>query len=140
MKLKLERLYLKDTYTIGKLYINDKYFCDTVEDKVRDLNKDGDLNDLGETKVYGETAIPYGTYEVEVTYSPKFKRKLPLIKNVPHFEGIRIHRGNYATSSHGCLIVGENKIKGGVINSTKYEVELTNILENTNEKITIEIV
>lgn len=143
MKLKLERLYLKDTYTIGKLYIDDKYFCDTVEDKVRDLNKDGDLNDLGETKVYGETAIPYGTYEVEVTYSPKFKRELPLIKNVPHFEGIRIHKGNYATNSSGCVITGENKIKGGVINSTPYEIKITSLIkeaQNKGEKITIEIV
>lgn len=140
MVLKLIRKYLKDTYTIGKLYINGVYFCDTVEDKVRDYNKDGDLNDLGETKVYGETAIPYGTYEVEVTYSPKFKRDLPLIKNVPHFEGIRIHRGNYPKDSLGCVLVGENKVKGGVINSTKYEVELTKILKETKEKITIEIV
>ena len=140
MVLKLVRKYLKDTYTIGKLYINGVYFCDTVEDKVRDYNKDGDLNDLGETKVYGETAIPYGTYEVEVTYSPKFKRDLPLIKNVPHFEGIRIHRGNYPKDSLGCVLVGENKVKGGVINSTKYEVELTKRLKETREKITIEIV
>jgi hypothetical protein len=143
MKLKLERLYLKDTYTIGKLYIDGKYFCDTVEDKVRDLNKDGDLNDLGETKVYGETAIPYGTYEVEVTYSPKFKRELPLIKNVPHFEGIRIHKGNYATNSSGCIITGENKIKGGVINSTPYEIKITSLIkeaQNKGDKITIEIV
>lgn len=140
MKLKLIRKFLKDTYTIGKLYIDNIYFCDIVEDKVRDYNKDGDLNDIGENKVYGETAIPYGTYEVEVTYSPKFKRDLPLIKNVPHFEGIRIHRGNYPKDSLGCLICGENKIKGGVINSTKYEESLVKILKETNEKITIEIV
>lgn len=140
MKLKLERKYLKETYTIGNLYIDGKFFCNTVEDKVRDLNKDGDLLDPGETKVYGETAIPYGTYEVEVTYSPKFRRDLPLIKNVPHFEGIRIHRGNWATDSHGCPIVGENKVKGGVINSTPYEEKLTKILKETTEKITIEIV
>lgn len=140
MRLKLERKYLKETYTIGNLYIDGKFFCNTVEDKVRDLNKDGDLLDPGETKVYGETAIPYGTYEVEVTYSPKFRRDLPLIKNVPHFEGIRIHRGNWATDSHGCPIVGENKVKGGVINSTPYEEKLTKILKETTEKITIEIV
>lgn len=143
MRLKLERLYLKDAYTIGKLYINGEYFCDTIEDKVRDLNKDGDLNDLGETKVYGETAIPYGTYEVEVTYSLKFKRELPLIKNVPHFEGIRIHRGNYAKDSLGCIIVGENKVRGGVLNSTPYEIKITSLIkeaQNKGEKITIEIV
>lgn len=140
MRLKLERKYLKETYTIGNLYIDGKFFCNTVEDKVRDLNKDGDLLDPGETKVYGETAIPYGTYEVEVTYSPKFRRDLPLIKNVPHFEGVRIHKGNWASNSHGCPIVGENKVKGGVINSTPYEEKLTKILKETKEKITIEIV
>lgn len=140
MRLKLERKYLKETYTIGNLYIDGKFFCNTVEDKVRDLNKDGDLLDPGETKIYGQTAIPYGIYEVEVTYSPKFKRNLPLIKNVPHFKGIRFHKGNWASDSHGCPIVGENKIKGGVINSTFYEERLTKILEETKEKITIEIV
>ena len=139
MILKLVRKHLKDTYTIGKLYINGVYFCDTLEDKVRDYNKDGDLNDLGETKVYGETAIPYGTYEVEVTYSPKFKRELPLIKNVPHFEGIRIHRGNYPKDTLGCILVGENKVKGGLINSTKYEVDLTKKLKEVKEKVTIKI-
>ena len=131
MKLRLERKYLKDTYTIGKLYIDYTYFCDTIEDKVRGL---------AEPKVYGETAIPYGIYEVEVTYSPKFKRELPLIKNVPFFEGIRIHKGNTAEDSSGCIIVGENKVKGKVINSTKYEESLVKILKETKEKIIIEIV
>ena len=131
MKLRLERKHLKDTYTIGKLYIDYTYFCDTIEDKVRGLV---------EPKVYGETAIRYGIYEVEVTYSPKFKRELPLIKDVPFFEGIRIHRGNTASDSSGCIIVGENKVKGKVINSTKYEELLVKTLKSTNEKITIEIV
>ncbi len=143
MNLTLKRRYFASTYTIGSIYINGKYFCDTVEDKNRDLNKDGDLNDPGEGKVYAKTAIPFGKYTVIVNRSPKFKRELPRLLNVKHFEGILIHRGSTANSSAGCIIVGENKVKGGVINSAKYEIELTKILkeaQNRREQITITIV
>ena len=116
MKIVLKRIALRDTYTIGKLYIDNKYICDTVEDKVRDINKNGKF-DEGEKKVYGETAIPYGTYEVKWTYSPRFKRYMPELLNVPSFSGIRIHSGNTAADSLGCIIVGENKVVGKVINS-----------------------
>lgn len=142
MKLELKRIYLGDTYTIGKLYIDDKYFCDTLEDKNRDINKNGKF-DNGETKVYAETAIPYGTYKIQVTYSPKFKRDLPLLLNVPHFEGIRIHRGNTKEDTAGCILLGENKVKGKVINSTPYEEKLTKLMKEAasrGESITIKIV
>lgn len=129
MLIKLHRRYLGD-YTIGSLFIDGKYFCDTIEDKVRDLNKDGDLNDEGEQKVYGETAIPYGTYKVELSMSPKFKRFLPMVLDVKHFTGIRIHRGNTAEDSSGCIILGENKIKGKVINSTGYEIALVRMIKS----------
>lgn len=109
MVLLLKRKYLADTYTIGDLYIDGVFVANTVEDKVRDLSK--------EKKVYGETAIPYGTYKVSWTYSPKFKRYMPLLENVPYFSGIRIHSGNTAKDSLGCIIVGENKQKGMVLNS-----------------------
>lgn len=128
-ELFLQRRYLKEDYTIGRLSVDDVVFCDTLEDKVRDYNKDGDLNDEDEEKVYGETAIPFGRYRVIVTYSPKFKRKLPLLCNVPHFEGIRIHGGKYNTNTEGCILLGENKIKGGLINSKQYVDELTNWIE-----------
>lgn len=98
MELTLKRAALRDTYTIGKLYVNGQYFCDTCEDKVRDLNKDGDLNDPGEGKIFAQTAIPYGKYEVTLKVkSPKFSLKsaynwckgyLPRLINVPHFDGI----------------------------------------------------
>lgn len=141
MKLILKRVALMDTYTIGKLYVNDKYFCDTLEDKVRDLNKDGKFDD-GEVKVYGETAIPYGTYEVEITYSNHFKRNLPLLLNVPSYEGVRIHRGNTSKDTLGCILLGENKKRGMVINSAPYEISLTKELtdaQNNKENITITI-
>ncbi len=134
MKLTLKRIALKDKYTIGHLYIDDKYFCDTVEDKVRDLSK--------EKKVYGETAIPYGTYEVKWTYSNKFKKYMPLLVNVPQFEGIRIHSGNTAADSLGCIIVGQNKEVGKVLNSRSTVSKLYPIIEKGCKagKVTIEIV
>lgn len=141
MELLLERKYLKDKYTIGNLYINGVFFCNILEDKVVDLNKNG-LFDCGEFKIKGHTAIPYGKYKVKLTYSPKFKRELPLLINVPHFEGIRIHRGNTSEDSAGCLLPGENREKGKVLNSTKYETELIKKIKSlpVNEKITIKII
>lgn len=142
MKLELKRRFLGESYTIGSLSIDGKKFCDTLEDKVRDLNKNG-VFDGDEKKVYGETAIPYDTYDVVVDYSPKFKRELPRLQNVRHFEGILIHRGNTAEDSAGCILVGENKVKGKVINSTPYEKELVRILkeaQDRKEPITIKIV
>lgn len=122
MDLYLHRIFKGETYTIGNLYFNGKYFCDTLEDKVRVLRDIGD-------KIKGETAIPSGRYEVKLTYSPKFKRVLPLVCDVPYFDGIRIHRGNTSKDTQGCILVGENKVKGKVINSTKYEEELVKLLK-----------
>lgn len=142
MELLLERKYIKPEYCIGRLYINGEFFCNTLEDTIRDINKNGTF-DCGEFKISGHTAIPYGTYEVQVTYSPKFKRELPLLLDVPSFTGIRIHRGNTNEDSSGCILVGENTKKGMVLNSTKYEEELTKLLKNTQnkkEKIIITIV
>ena len=130
-KLLLRRIAKKPTYTIGKLYVDGTYFCDTIEDKVRDLPR--------EPKVYGETAIPAGTYKVIVNISPKFKRLLPRLLNVPYFDGILIHRGNTEKDSAGCIILGENKVVGKVINSTGYEQRLVELLKNEKD-IQIEVI
>lgn len=127
MKLFLQRIAQTPEYTIGRLYINDNFFCNTLEDAVR------------EEKIAGKTAIPEGIYNVVVNHSPKFKRDLPLLLDVPNFEGIRIHRGNTVKDTSGCILVGLNRVKGKVLDSTKYELELTRILKSTNEDITIEI-
>lgn len=134
MKLELKRIALRPTYTIGRLYVDGQYWCDTLEDRVRDLSK--------ERKVPGETAIPPGTYDVVVNISPKFKRLLPRLLRVPHFDGILIHRGNTAADSAGCILVGENRAVGKVLNSTYWEKRITDNLlaaHSKNEDIRITI-
>lgn len=139
MKLTLKRFHFADTYTIGKLFIEDKPFCDVLEDVVRDKNKDGDLQDEGEAKVYGQTAIPFGTYKVILTESNRFKTILPLLVDVPEFEGVRIHAGNTSEDTHGCLLVGENKEKGKVLNSKATMERLMPILRIAKD-ITLKII
>lgn len=131
MKLELVRHYLGENYTIGKLSIDSKYFCDTLEDAVRPI------------KIYGETAIPFGTYKIILNESPRFGRVLPRLLNVPKFDGVLIHRGNTAEDTAGCILVGENKVKGKVVNSTPYEIGLVKMMQEAidrGEKITIEII
>ena len=140
MKLTLKRIALRPTYTIGKLYIDDAYFCDTLEDTVRDTNKSGKF-DNGEQKIKGKTAIPYGTYEIKWTYSPRFKKYTPQLMNVPSFEGIRVHAGNTSADTEGCLILGENKQVGKVLNSRATINKFYPIINEacSNGKVTIEI-
>lgn len=140
MKLTLKRIALRPTYTIGKLYIDDAYFCDTLEDTVRDTNKNGKF-DNGEQKIKGKTAIPYGTYEIKWTYSPRFKKYTPQLMNVPSFEGIRVHAGNTSADTEGCLILGENKQVGKVLNSRATINKFYPIIKEacSNGKVTIEI-
>lgn len=116
MNITVKRIALRPTYTIGKMYINGKYYCDTLEDTVRDLNQNGKF-DGNESKIYGQTAIPYGTYRVLWTYSPRFKKYMPELKDVPEFSGVRIHAGNTNADTLGCILVGQNKQVGKVINS-----------------------
>lgn len=140
MKLTLKRIALRSTYTIGKLYVDDAYFCDTLEDTVRDINKSGKF-DNGEQKIKGKTAIPYGTYEIKWTYSPRFKKYTPQLMNVPSFEGIRVHAGNTSDDTEGCLILGENKQVGKVLNSRATINKFYPIIKEacSNGKVTIEI-
>ena len=94
-----------------------------------------------DVKIKHQTAIPKGIYKVTLTASPRFKRILPRLHDVPEFTGVLIHRGNTIDDTSGCILVGENKKKGMVLNSTKYEVELVKILTESNSKnITIEII
>lgn len=138
MKLLLKRRFKGPKYTIGSLFINGEYFCDTIEDIDRKLNDSMTEEEIKRIKVYGETAIPYGTYKVDMnTVSPKFKDrswakpysgKLPRLLNVKGYEGVLIHVGNTAQDSLGCILVGENKQVGRVINSTATFNKLMNVL------------
>lgn len=128
-------MWKKPGYTVGKLYVDGKYYCDTLEDTVRDLDK--------EKKVYGKTAIPYGTYKVVFNWSPKFGRNLPRLLNVPAFNGILIHPGNTADDSAGCILVGKNTAVGR-LTSSRYTSDCLNVLiedaQRHGENITIKIV
>lgn len=136
MELKLKRIWRKK-YTIGKLYIDGVYFCDTLEDRVIDLDMSGKFED-DEVKVMKETAIPYGKYKITLRKSPRFKRILPYLHDVPHFEGVLIHRGNTLEDTAGCILVGENSKVGMVLNSKTYENRLVQMMKGVKE-ITIEI-
>lgn len=127
MKLKLQRIYKGKSYTIGSLFIDDVFFCNTLEDVVR------------EKKIKHETAIPAGTYTVILSMSARFGKVLPLLLNVPNFEGIRIHAGNTAEDTSGCILVGENKIKGKILNSQATMAKLMEKLKGVKD-IKIEIV
>lgn len=138
MNLTLIRKYKLPTYTIGKLYIDGEYFCDTLEDKNRGLTDDMTVSEISKIKIKKETAIPTGTYKVTITYSNRFKKNMPLINDVKGFEGIRIHSGNTDKDTEGCILVGFNKVKGNVINSRDTYNKLFSILSKSNN-ITITI-
>lgn len=139
MDLKLKRIFRGDKYTIGHLYIDGNYYCDVLEDTDRGLSNDMSEEEIKRIKIYGKTAIPTGRYKIGVTYSPKFKRYLPILLNVKGFSGIRIHSGNSAEDTLGCLLVGFNKEKGKVLNSRVTSDKLTALLRNTKEEIYITI-
>lgn len=116
-KVEVKRTFKGTEYTIGKLYIDGAYFCDTMEDTVR----------TGE-KIAEKTAIPAGTYKVKMTWSPRFKRYLPEILNVPNFSGVRIHAGNSALDTEGCILLGLNKVKARVVcskNAVEFFIDRT---------------
>lgn len=134
MNILLKRIAKKDKYTIGKLYINNVYFCDTLEDKDRSLTQSMSLAEIKQKKVYGETAIPTGNYIITITYSNRFKKPMPLINKVPGFDGIRIHVGNTNKDTDGCILVGKNKIVGKVLDSKITYQKLYQILSEANNK------
>lgn len=129
MRLTLFRKYKKKDYTIGNLYVDGKFFCSTLEDTDRELYQGQGEKYILKHKVYGETAIPYGTYKITLdVVSPKFSKKaqykqingkLPRLLDVPGFDAVLLHIGNYPEDTQGCILVGENRVKGAVINSAK---------------------
>lgn len=129
MELKVKRKAFEKDYTIGDLFVDGKFVSNTLEDCDRGLTQDMPLEEIKAKKVYGKTAIPKGTYEIDMnTVSPKFKDrswakpyggKLPRLIGVKGFDGVLVHVGNSASDSSGCLLVGKNSIKGMVTDSTR---------------------
>lgn len=144
MEVKVRRIAKKETYTIGKMYIDGEYVCDTLEDKDRGLTSNMSVAQICGVKVHGETAIPTGRYLVDMkTVSPRFggraqyqfcKGRLPRLCNTPGYQGVLIHCGNTAKDTEGCILVGENKEKGKVLNSTATFRKLYPILKAADER------
>lgn len=154
MKILVERKWKKEEYTIGKLYIDGTFFCNTLEDKDRGLKNTMPLEEIKKNKKAGVTAIPTGTYNVRMDIvSPKYSSKewfiknchgakMPRLDNVPGFEGILIHCGNKASDTDGCLLVGKNDVKGMVTKSKEYFLQLYNkmyAVYSKGEKIEITV-
>ena len=144
MELTLHRKYRLPGYSIGKLYVNGKYLCDTLEDTDRNLYQGMGEEWIRENKVYGETAIPFGRYRITMkVQSQKYsKRKqydkikgfLPRLLEVPGYQGVLIHIGNYPKDTDGCVLVGYNTKKGAVMNSTQAFWKLYDILKAADDR------
>lgn len=142
MELKVFRKIFSNTSTIGELHVNGNFFCYTLEDKDRGLVKTQPLTEIAQKKLFGQTAIPLGKYDVALTYSNRFGKYMPQVLNVPAFEGIRIHPGNKAVDTLGCLLVGMKMGEDLVSDSrTAYNalMKMFTAVEK-KEKITIEYV
>ena len=138
MRMVLDRHTFTKDYTIGDLSINGSFFCNTLEDTVREIEN----IPVQKWKIYGQTAIPSGKYDVVIDYSPHFKTDLPRLLNVPGFDGIRIHAGNNQSHTEGCILVG--KASGEqLINSRATLQRLLDMMEmeysRPDTPITIEI-
>ena len=136
----LERAWRRDTYTVGKVIIDGERFCESMEDKDRGLTQDMSDEEIKRVKVYGETAIPTGVYTVKMTYSPKYKRMMPEVLNVPGYSGIRIHSGNTAKDSLGCILLGRNTKVEMVTESRKTCKEFERLLEAAGGECKLTIV
>lgn len=151
MKLLLKRIAKKEKYTIGKLYIDNVYFCDTLEDTDRNLNSSMTTTEISKIKIANKTAIPTGTYDVTLNViSPKYskytfyyqnanKGRVPRLLNVKGFDGILIHCGNDEDDTSGCILLGENKVVGKVLNSQATFKKFYPKLQAAKDKITITI-
>ena len=145
MKLTLKRIANKDSYTIGNLYVNGQFLCNTIEDKDRNLKDSDSLDEIKKKKIPSLTAIPSGTYRITLNVvSPKFFQKdyykkfcggrLPRLLGVKGFDGILIHKGTTERDSAGCIIVGDNTVVGKVTNSQNRFEQLYKLLEEVNKK------
>lgn len=140
MRVLVDRKWKKDTYTIGRVYIDGEFYCNSMEDKDRGLADWMSVGEISKKKVYGETAIPTGKYKVTMTYSAKYKRVMPQVMNVKGFAGIRIHSGNTAKDSLGCILLGKNDKPGWISNSRNICKKFEELLVKAGGTCDLEIV
>lgn len=144
----IERIAKKPTYTIGKMYIDGEYFCDTLEDTDRGLNNMMLVEQILKKKVHGQTAIPTGLYKVRTdVISPRFSKnpfykevcggRVPRFVNVPGFDGVLIHCGNTKDDTEGCILVGKNKAVGKVLDSKETFKRLISKIDGYDLSLTI---
>ena len=117
MIVKVVRKIFTDKSTIGEMFVNNVFLCYTLEDKDRGLKQTDSLVWIKTHKIFGQTAIPYGTYECDFTVSTRFKRVLPEVKNVKGWEGVRIHAGNTDADTLGCILLGKSKGRDAIFES-----------------------
>lgn len=139
MQVKIERKELASGYTMGALYINGAYFCDTLEDTDRFLTDAMSADDVMRKKVPGQTAIPIGRYRVRMSYSPRFKRDMPEILRVPGFSGVRIHAGNNARDTEGCILLGKKRAGGYIVDSRKTCNAFEDMLNDAGDVCDLEV-
>lgn len=134
MKLELHRKYRKNGYSIGLLYADSKFICNTFEDTDRSLTSKMSEKQIATVKVKGNTAIPTGTYQVIMSWSQRFKRQMPLLCDVKGFSGIRIHSGNTASDTKGCILCGMNTSVGRITDSKFWTEKVYNLINNAIRK------
>lgn len=139
MKVVIYRKYRKENYTIGRVYIDGKFFCNSLEPTDRGLFQYQSVSEILNAKIKGKTAIPCGKYKISRTYSNRFKRLMPQIMNVKGFSGVRIHAGNTAEDTEGCPLFGNNTQVGKVVNSRKMITEFETALQIAGGIASLEI-
>lgn len=151
MKILLDRNYKYPTYTIGEVYVDGDFYCYSLEDTDRGLHVDMPARYFKERKIYGETAIPCGTYEIVIDWSVKFKKYMPRVMwrnqdgklvEVPGFSGIRIHQGNTAKDTLGCILFGDWEGGASLVRSKPFTENLCDRIQkarNKKEKVVLEI-
>ena len=142
MKLTLKRkIFTKDS-TTGELFIDDVFECFTLEDIDRGLTSTMPMDEIEKTKVHATTAIPYGDYEIVITFSNRFKCLMPLLIDVKGFSGVRVHTGNRSTDTEGCILVGKTKGLDFIVNSREeYAILFKKLSEAAaKEKIILSII
>ena len=139
MQVFIDRKWKKETYTIGRVFIDGQFFANSMEDRDRGLHQDMSIDEIKAKKVYGETAIPAGRYRVIMTYSPRFKRRLPLILNVKCFDGVRCHPLNTSKQSEGCIGFGKNDKVGWISDSKATHDRFEKMLEAAGGQCDLEI-